>query len=427
MSIETQEGLGRVLVARQAFPAWSAVLCEAPLLRWRALAGREGLAELLEAFEAASPDVQAAVLSLAHPPLDSEAPRCVERRELAKEEGKQLCSLSVGTIHKLLMIVDTNAHTFFGEMELGGGAVAHGVEQSALFAVGSKAAHSCRPNCAFSTKVGSQLRYFALRPLADGEQVTISYLSETHQLNRLERRLRLLDTKAFTCSCERCTGPDAVAAVRCVHCGGGAAHCGEPGAEGDAALSDWRCSDCGMEQPTGWILLMNSVLEAHEARLQRARSQLYSIPCFAPHETADGLRRLLERASFDLTPQHSIVQRGQQLLQAWGSSRALRPPRACNRTLARLAGNAFLHSLSVRECLGVGCTKRDCPGGHPAVAVGVARAKVAVDCLLGCGGEKEREDALRLAAKYVRSWECLHGEEDADVQWMRTLAARAAV
>ena len=361
---------------------------------------------------------------MAHPPLDSDSPRNVERKELAKEESKQLCSLSVATVHKLLMVVDTNAHTFFGELELSCGAVAHGVEQSALFSIGSKAAHSCRPNCAFSTKVGSQLRYYALRPLAPGEQVTICYLAEAHRLNKMERRMRLLDTKAFTCQCERCQGPDAVAAVRCVECGGGAAHCGQPGAEGDAALCDWLCSDCGAEQPPGWILLVNSVLEAHEARLQRARSSLYSLPSSAPHETADGLRRLLEVAAHDLTPQHSVVQRGLQLLQAWGSSRALRPPRACNRTFARLAGRAFLQSLAVRECLGVGCTKRDCAGGHPVVAVGVARARVAVDCLLGCGGAEEREAALALAAKYVRSWECLHGEDEEDVVWMRTLASR---
>ena len=49
-SVEEAEGLGRVLVARHSFSPWgAAVLAEAPLLRWRALAGREGLAELLEA------------------------------------------------------------------------------------------------------------------------------------------------------------------------------------------------------------------------------------------------------------------------------------------------------------------------------------------------------------------------------------------
>lgn len=66
---------------------------------------------------------------MSHPPLDGDSPRVVERRELAKEHGRALCDMPIDFIHKLLLIADCNAHSFYGDMDLGGGAVAHGVPQ----------------------------------------------------------------------------------------------------------------------------------------------------------------------------------------------------------------------------------------------------------------------------------------------------------
>jgi hypothetical protein len=306
VSVSEAAGYGRVLVTRRAYLPWELLLSELPLLRWRNVSGKEGLAELAEAFCAAPADVQASVLKLQHPPLDGNSPRVVERRELAKEHGKEACpQLSTAQLHKLLLIADTNAHSFYGDLQLGGGAVAHGVSQSALFSLASKAAHCCAPNAAFSTKVGGAIRYFALRPIAQGEQVTISYLADVHRLSRLERRTRLLDTKNFWCTCSRCAGPDDCAALRCCACGGVAAH-SSAGASEANPLDGWSCCDCCAPQQPAWLLLMNDVLSAHDARLSRLRSALYCSPVpGGPHESAAALRRLVEAARRDLCPCHA--------------------------------------------------------------------------------------------------------------------------
>ena len=67
--------------------------------------------------------------------------------------------------------------------------------------------HSCEPNCeVFET--GSILQVCAKEDIAEGDEVTISYIDTQQRLR--DRRLALQDTYFFHCQCTRCTREEAV-------------------------------------------------------------------------------------------------------------------------------------------------------------------------------------------------------------------------
>ena len=191
--VRVEDGLeGRVLVAARAFAAGDIVLEEVPTLQWR----KDAPGELVSAFLSASPVDQASILSMATDTEDG-SERARERHLLAQElaeiyQGPRVLEL----IETLLSICDTNAHSF--ESGLG------------LFAIACKASHSCDPNCGHSTRIGGSMRYYAFRPIAEGQQITISYISDLWSTSRAERRARLLAEKSFECACCRCSGPDEI-------------------------------------------------------------------------------------------------------------------------------------------------------------------------------------------------------------------------
>ena len=66
--------------------------------------------------------------------------------------------------------------------------------------------HSCEPNCeVFET--GSILQVCAKADIAEGDEVTISYIDTNQRLR--ERRRQLLETYFFTCQCTRCAREEA--------------------------------------------------------------------------------------------------------------------------------------------------------------------------------------------------------------------------
>ncbi|KZV93821.1 SET domain-containing protein [Exidia glandulosa HHB12029] len=72
----------------------------------------------------------------------------------------------------------------------------------------SRANHSCKPNVGFiwdyKTFQGSLI---ALRPIAAGEEVLLSYLKFTRKDSKAVRRAELQRCYRFKCTCEKC-GPD---------------------------------------------------------------------------------------------------------------------------------------------------------------------------------------------------------------------------
>ena len=82
---------------------------------------------------------------------------------------------------------------------------------SALFGLPSLANHSCAPSAAPAwggqDAPASTLRLVALRDLAPGEAVTLSYIDD--ELPVRVRRSQLLDGYGFECGCARCLGEEA--------------------------------------------------------------------------------------------------------------------------------------------------------------------------------------------------------------------------
>ena len=67
--------------------------------------------------------------------------------------------------------------------------------------------HSCEPNCeVFET--GSILQVCARSDIAEGDEVTISYIDTQQRLR--DRRLALQETYFFHCRCARCVREEAV-------------------------------------------------------------------------------------------------------------------------------------------------------------------------------------------------------------------------
>jgi hypothetical protein len=92
--------------------------------------------------------------------------------------------------------VNTNAH---GVADPGGSNRTVGLGVFPLCAV---LCHSCRPNCAHVAAGDGRLAIRAVRAIAAGEELTVSYI-DLYQ-DRRQRRAQLWATKRFWCACERC-------------------------------------------------------------------------------------------------------------------------------------------------------------------------------------------------------------------------------
>jgi hypothetical protein len=199
--IEDWAEKGRVTVATRDFLPGETIMAEKPLLLWQG-DPRSPLADFknfLKAFVDASPPTQEAVMDMYH------ELSLVDDRDLAQVMRFAVSRLLQPDQIKILMATKaTNAHDF--------GAEEH---QGALFARGSLISHSCRPNANYSSHAtpGKQ-RHTAIRPIAAGDEVTVSYGVGSGDKSTLwatstpERRQHLLATKGFVCGCQRCTEPD---------------------------------------------------------------------------------------------------------------------------------------------------------------------------------------------------------------------------
>jgi len=228
-SVAYDSQLGRVLVAKRPFDVGDVVLREPPLLTFASIdrgplgmttdGGPDGL---LQMFQAASETCKAAILDMFHPPLEGSTHHIKNRREEAKIHAKQL-GMDFALTLKLLLIRDTNAHSFSGQTEEY--AEIQNVDQSrklslaALFDLGSKAAHSCDPNIEYSSKQFYGLEYRAIRPILEGEYLCFSYIGDLWTSSQVERQNALLMSKFFLCKCIRCCdGKDDSRAVTCTKC-----------------------------------------------------------------------------------------------------------------------------------------------------------------------------------------------------------------
>ena len=264
---------GRSLVATgRSYGAGDRVLLETPALV--GLEGDEGLELMFIDFETKFGDTETTrrtVLDLYCPPSGlasscqvccdngacsvfcacSSVPRVVSRQALASKMAaaspSQWPAERQALFVEFVLVCDYNSHCLAGNVPQK--FVLEDLAAQALFLRGSMGNHSCRPNTSFSTDSGC-LELTAVRPIADGEEITYSYVQIMGQCTE-ERRAELLDTKGFLCTCPKCLEPDWDRGLR--HCTASGVLCEGTvllypslGGDGDGdGPADWRCTRCG--------------------------------------------------------------------------------------------------------------------------------------------------------------------------------------
>lgn len=136
-----------------------------------------------------------------------------------------------------------------------------------LFPVISKSNHSCLANASVCVHEGSSAELICLHPIAEDEEITVSYLSDQQLGMPVEyRQGRLNELWEFTCSCARCacshddTRCFACPQESCVgQCSLARDDCLEPAAQ----VGCRKCSSCGVEPPqellASWHALENQI------------------------------------------------------------------------------------------------------------------------------------------------------------------------
>ncbi|CAE7491951.1 MCTP1 [Symbiodinium sp. CCMP2592] len=112
---------------------------------------------------------------------------------------------------------DDEAFLFLRVLRVNGIEVPDG--RTGLYATACRANHSCLPRARLSVDADGGVRIVALTSISAGEEVTVSYLSESDLLEPSSIRRKLLSqTWGFLCTCQRCTMPDDRRTYTCPSC-----------------------------------------------------------------------------------------------------------------------------------------------------------------------------------------------------------------
>ncbi|CAE7863192.1 Mctp1 [Symbiodinium microadriaticum] len=112
---------------------------------------------------------------------------------------------------------DDEAFLFLRVLRVNGIEVPDG--RTGLYATACRANHSCLPRARLSVDADGGVRIVALTSIRVGEEVTVSYLSESDLLEPSSIRRKLLSqTWGFLCTCQRCTMPDDRRTYTCPSC-----------------------------------------------------------------------------------------------------------------------------------------------------------------------------------------------------------------
>lgn len=362
LKLEQVEGMGRVVVATRDFAVGDTVMEEDPLLTWRG-----DLHAYIEAYTRASKQVQDQVLDLYHPPLGDGCVFVAEFRQDARMVAQRI-SLTSDSVLKLCAIMKANAHTFIGEEVQYKESPISEKKGSALFSLASKVAHSCLPNVSYSSKTG-KLKYWAMRPITTGDQVTFAYINDLWSSPIRERRALLQFSKDFLCQCLRCSAPDDVRALP------GCRGCGKllrPYHGGNVVDEPkWMCADCGVREPTE----VKKAL-AMETKLEAQLKELKQTAVHALHLVDPAMvEQLAAKVSTSLSPTHFLNVRVLQFLATICASHAVqmeqlaalgvRHPFGSPKDLRFQAADAAVRVSSICECVAARCSGGRCEIDHP--------------------------------------------------------------
>ena len=471
--VVTAPGFGRVVVAERAFAAGEVVMAEPPVLKWPTYNGDDlrTWAAMAAAFTSASPAARAIVLDMARPPPSSAAERAcrLTAQAVRARLGGARCALSEADIAGLILISNTNAHTWRGTAEWGVASMtletsssmtaSHTLpgaqEYSVLFEAMSKVAHSCAPNAAYSSRQGGGLgTYVALRSIAKGEQVSFTYIAEEAAMPRAERRAQLLSGKGFVCRCARCCGPDDCRGILCKapSCAGIMLHdddetdvlpgesttalavAGAAAARARACL--WRCSACQVSYAGSSDAMAKCLSD--EARV-RARTDALDATYRSGRLLTGGpaaFREALADALTVLAPTHHLVLRLLSTCADWATGTATTVQRCSGlvgvmrapwggggpvteAALVGLSARAGAACLALLECLQAGCVRVRCGKAHAPHST--AQTLFVVQDLERADRAVGGAAAARLAARYLPSLARAFGTGDTDVLRLQRL------
>ncbi len=433
--IETIEELGRVLVATRDFACGETIFDEKPMLVW----GTDE--EYVRAFLKASEDVRTKIMSLYHPPLDEDIALSGILRDKSTDLARKL-GQQAEMVHKLLLIEATNAFDYYGRTLVSAQTV-YGEEtmkdrKTALLSLGSIFAHSCCPNVMRTSKLGPFIRFMAAKPIAKGEMLTISYISDFLSTPTAARQKDLFASKNFICMCESCIGPDICRPLKCIapECRGivlrteleeGGINKGKP----------WKCNTCVLrfsDDEMKTQLDLERQLERDKALME---VYLNTGKCKSPSQIED-----LIRQSQKLAPTHHLVIYFLERLSKWYASQVpavefaikLMKPRRAEVpaqwgpggfiNVAELQRRSALHAaraILLCECIAADCVIGNCQDRHPPVSEACSLVLWAVKDWYAANGKEDICNAARLGGKYLELYRAVYGAQDEDVRLIETI------
>ena len=424
------EQLGRIVLATKEFGIGDVVLSEKPLIVYPVLLlddARSGT-QYLNAFSSASDEVQAKILDMCHPPLDSTAERVKAWRAHAERlaRGRQEY---VQIIHKLLLISATNAHSYtghsvtFGEHLFSGDKADLQSDRCALFAMASKVAHSCLPNVTYDSKnAGGSMEYRAIRSIGEGDMITYVYCDNLWTDSTVARRKLLHEGKNFTCMCVRCAAPDDTRSMACPRM------CGSVARPSGITQGEWSCSKCGALTHVDMIFSLHQEQEITQSLLNIKRVSAVRGP--PPPEV---LIDLIDEAEQTLSPTHHVAILGFETLSTVCVSHAAATQQARSfgmqggpfgsETSLRLhSAMASFSQVKIMECVAAGCTKgAKYSESHPPVHEGAQTAFYAAQDLIYSPRQSRPLQLLDFVSKYVPHMHAMYGASDADVAKLRAV------
>eukprot|EP00927_Polykrikos_kofoidii_P065567 TRINITY_DN61303_c0_g1_i1.p1 TRINITY_DN61303_c0_g1~~TRINITY_DN61303_c0_g1_i1.p1 ORF type:complete len:554 (-),score=85.32 TRINITY_DN61303_c0_g1_i1:75-1583(-) len=273
---EVVEGKGRVLKATRAFAQGDVLFEEPPLHIVKAEPGNEAFERICKLCETAPAAFSykplwywAALCSLTEAELVQEADRSAlppPPKPLSAERQRELLCLFHEPVHSAskgvkkivrllgLVVSPVQVEELLQAWILNCFEHSEDPEGYSAYFVSSFISHSCRPNAVWVEGPEAVHIVRARMDIQPGDEISISYISESMLLSATAVRQRFLKgTKQFLCACERCApangpafdGGDPCRGFRCPHCG----RCGlfhpSPGNTGLRILSDVKCALCG--------------------------------------------------------------------------------------------------------------------------------------------------------------------------------------
>lgn len=177
--------LGRAVVATRDFSEVGEVIFrEQPLLVWDSHVNY--FSNFLDRFLDSPQEVRTLVLDMHTPPVDSRFMKSLTETAVALSvQSTRYLTLGVENITKLIGVCNINTHEYYGRppedfYDIVSESRRSGSGRTALFAYGSKVAHSCCPNTSYSSKTADGcLEYKVVAPIKEGDHITFSYLDNS--------------------------------------------------------------------------------------------------------------------------------------------------------------------------------------------------------------------------------------------------------